>query len=158
MKTAPPLYIFDIDGTLANAEHRVHLVRDGNSDWDAFYDACVKDEPIQPVISVLKSLWQHHELWFFSGRDERVRDKTIEWLAKWVHPAMRLHLRAVPARLMMRPSGDYTADHVLKESWYQNMLDFDKSRLIAVFDDRDRVVAMWRRNGVQCFQCNYGDF
>jgi hypothetical protein len=30
--------------------------------------------------------------------------------------------------------------------------------LMAVFDDRDKVVAMWRRNGVACFQVAEGNF
>ena len=34
--------LFDIDGTLADVDHRVHLVdpnRKGGKDWDAFFDA-----------------------------------------------------------------------------------------------------------------------
>ena len=34
----------------------------------------------------------------------------------------------------------------------------DGERLIAVFEDRDRVVAMWRDAGVPCFQVAPGDF
>jgi hypothetical protein len=26
------------------------------------------------------------------------------------------------------------------------------------FDDRDRVVKMWREEGIRCFQVDYGDF
>lgn len=32
------------------------------------------------------------------------------------------------------------------------------NRLVMTFDDRDRVVAMWRRNGVVCAQVAPGDF
>jgi len=38
------------------------------------------------------------------------------------------------------------------------MLTEDKSRLVAVFDDRDRVVKMWRDVGVTCFQVADGEF
>ena len=34
----------------------------------------------------------------------------------------------------------------------------DRARLVMVFDDRDRVVNMWRRNGVVCAQVAPGDF
>jgi hypothetical protein len=30
--------------------------------------------------------------------------------------------------------------------------------IMCVFDDRDKVVKMWRENGISCFQVNYGDF
>jgi hypothetical protein len=29
---------------------------------------------------------------------------------------------------------------------------------MCVFDDRDKVVKMWRDNDISCFQVNYGDF
>ena len=34
----------------------------------------------------------------------------------------------------------------------------ERNRLTAVFDDRDKVVQMWRENGVPCFQVAKGDF
>ena len=58
----------------------------------------------------------------------------------------------------MRPANDFTPDAQLKESWLHAMHPEDRARLVAVFEDRDRVVAMWRRNGVQCFQAAPGDF
>ena len=30
-------FIFDIDGTLADASHRLHHIQNGNKDWDAFF-------------------------------------------------------------------------------------------------------------------------
>jgi FMN phosphatase YigB (HAD superfamily) len=40
--TSRPAVLFDIDGTLADVGHRVHLLkpeREGGKDWDAFFDA-----------------------------------------------------------------------------------------------------------------------
>ncbi|WP_435575134.1 hypothetical protein [Burkholderia plantarii] len=34
----------------------------------------------------------------------------------------------------------------------------DRRRIVAVFDDRDSVVAMWRDAGVTCFQVAPGEF
>ena len=59
---------------------------------------------------------------------------------------------------VMRDEGDYTADDTLKRSWYENMLSEDRARLVAVFDDRDRVVKMWRDVCVTCFQIADGEF
>ena len=58
----------------------------------------------------------------------------------------------------MRDEGDYTPDDELKAQWYENMLIEDRHRIKGVFDDRDRVVKMWRSKGLTCFQVGYGDF
>lgn len=38
------------------------------------------------------------------------------------------------------------------------MTEYDRRRLVAVFDDRDKVVSMWRARGVACFQVAPGAF
>ena len=38
-----PTILFDIDGTLANIEHRVHFVSGKKKDFDAFNEAMVDD-------------------------------------------------------------------------------------------------------------------
>jgi len=30
--------------------------------------------------------------------------------------------------------------------------------ILCVFDDRDKVVKMWRENNIACFQVEYGNF
>lgn len=155
-----PLYIFDLDGTLCNIEHRLHFL-DNKADsdrWNKFYKACVNDAPNQPVISVMHSLINSGaDVWIFSGRSEDVRKETEHWLHK--HTCFRVWtLEEHPALLTMRQNGDYTEDHLLKQSWMQWMLKVDLERLVGVFDDRKRVVDMWRANGITCFQVAPGDF
>lgn len=153
-----PLYIFDLDGTLALIEHRKHFIEGSHKDWDAFYDACPRDEPSAPVVRVLATLvGAGAEVWIVSGRSERVRLETLEWLGShtrflWQGPADKADL------LMMRPEEDFRPDEVLKQEFLDRMLDVDRQRLVAVFDDRDKVVAMWRGNGVACFQVAPGAF
>ena len=52
----------------------------------------------------------------------------------------------------MRKAGDFTPDEDLKRGWLAEMEPPELARLTAVFDDRDKVVAMWRAAGVPCFQ------
>ena len=192
--SATPLYIFDIDGTLALADHRRHLVEapkcsacngcgldsefyshegveedtpcrecygdglefDFKPQWDAFYDACDKDLPNRPVIETMRRLWQYGvDIWFFSGRSDRVYDKTVEWLL--YHTDLE-STDICEGQLVMRPEGDFTPDDQLKQRFLDNMLPADRDRLVAVFEDRTRVVDMWRRNGVACFQVAEGNF
>src|SRR5260221_5036763 len=66
--------------------------------------------------------------------------------------------RYEPGMLMMRPENDYRPDEVLKQEFLDSMLLVDRERLVAVFDDRAKVCAMWRRNAVTCLQVAPGDF
>lgn len=151
-----PLYIFDLDGTLALCDHRTPLLADKSDPqrWRKFYAACDLDRPNGPVLGILRLLMKGADVRIFSGRSDEVRDKTIAWLAA--------HTLFTPAgierRLTMRRAGDFTPDDELKESWLRGMPPEDRRRLVAAFDDRDRVVAMWRRNGVTCFQVAPGEF
>lgn len=151
------LYIFDLDGTIALIDHRRHLLegKDPNR-WRAFYAACTKDEPNFSVISVMHGLLiSGSEIWIFSGRSEEVRDKTISWLHRFtLFPEHEL----TGPMLQMREAGDTTPDDVLKQRWLDSMLPVDRQRLVATFDDRQRVVDMWRKNGITCFQVAPGDF
>lgn len=159
------MIIFDLDGTLADCEHRRHFVderknlifrQDDNNidvrpgwkpDWKAFYEACDKDEPILQTHQVLRSLWSVHdyttiEIW--SGRCESVREKTEAWLMKY---------GILKGRLKMRPIGDYTPDDVLKERWLDEALAQGK-KIDFVFDDRKKVCNMWRKRGIFVFDVN----
>ena len=172
-----PLYIFDLDGTLADLEHRRHFVERPSlkcydcgganrrncvqcsdldagfkPNWDAFHAACVNDTLIEPVAKLLISLARSGaDIWVWSDRMETVRNETVQWFEQYEF----LHLIK---GLRMRPAKDYTVDHVLKESWLKSLSPEDRARLVCVFDDRNQVVDMWRRNGVVCAQVAPGDF
>lgn len=154
-----PLYIFDLDGTLAVIDHRRHLLAPKltvEDVWRSFYSACDGDAPNHAVIATMEKLRQAGaEIWIFSGRSDEVRDKTIAWLAK--HTSFSADELEGPM-LTMRRAGYWIKDDALKMEWYASMLHCDKERLVAVFDDRDRVVAMWRSLGVPCFQVAPGNF
>ena len=173
-----PLYIFDLDGTLALIEHRRHLVqepqcphcgwikscdhsRDGTRpkftpNWPAFFAACVDDKPNAPVITVLHSLrYAAADIRIFSGRSDEVREETVTWLT--THTNLRPR-ELLTSTLRMRKQGDYTPDEVLKKQWFDELSTHDRMRLMCVFDDRDKVVKMWRDEGVACFQVAPGEF
>ena len=144
--------IFDLDGTLALIDHRRHFVEHPAKDWDAFYKACVDDKPNIPIVQLIIDLYWHRgyyiEIW--SGRSDIVKQETVEWLEKYF---IRYHA------LVMRKEGDYTPDEKLKEKWIdERFTEYRKIRPTLAFDDRDKVVAMWRRRGITCCQVAEGDF
>lgn len=167
-----PLYIFDLDNTLALIDHRIHLVADKkNQRWDEFYRACVDDKPNEAVISILHGVifdfCSHEEysgnpeinadIMIFSGRSELVKMETSQWLA---NNTLLFDYYKLPLGrwLKMRKHGDYTPDYILKKKWYDELSKADKDRLVCVFEDRQKVVDMWRSIGVTCLQVAKGDF
>lgn len=135
--------IFDLDGTVALIGHRRHLTKEH---WPSFERSCVTDQPNLPVIAVMKVLraagWMI-EIW--SARSEKVRGYTEDWLND---NDVRYNV------LRMRPEYDSRDDAILKEEW----LLAEEVKPDIVFDDRQKVVDMWRRNGITCCQVAPGDF
>lgn len=162
-KMMKPLYIFDLDGTLALIEHRRHFVEGPKKDWPAFFAACVDDKPNMPVIRTLQSLRKSGaEIWVWSGRSDEVRAETEQWLFdhgvfKEV-PLLTWSPFAAPEMFRMRKAGDHQMDVALKRGWLSEIEPPEYARLTAVFDDRASVVKMWRDAGVPCFQVAPGDF
>ena len=143
-------YIVDIDGTIANGEHRVHLAKEKK--WDEYFDLCHLDTPIWQMQALLADLGtnDHNEIVYFSGRAERIRGKTVMWMHEHNFPKGPLY---------MRSDGDHRPDHIVKKEMYLKYLeDAANEQPVLVFDDRDQVVKMWRELGLVCAQVAYGDF
>lgn len=144
--------IFDLDGTLAIIEKRKTLaMKNGHMDWDEFFRPTniALDEPNEPVIASFLALQQKgYRMVIFSGRDDISRSETIEWLSSH---------GVVADLLVMRKNGDYTPDDIVKKKWLDELFP-DRSAVLCVFDDRDKVVNMWRREGLSCFQVAPGNF
>lgn len=141
-------YVFDLDGTLANCQHRVEKYLKGDKpDWRAFFAACPDDTAINHVVDILMALKRRGdriEIW--SGRSDEVREQTSQWLENnhmdrdWL--------------THMRKAGDHRPDDIVKREF----LATSDVRPDVIFDDRKRVVDMWRAEGIPCFQVADGDF
>ena len=57
--------IFDIDGTLANCDHRLHYVKNKPKNWDAFYSECMDDHVIWPVAEILELFRKNHLIYIY---------------------------------------------------------------------------------------------
>lgn len=145
--------VFDLDGTLANCDHRIHHIRMPETvgaeypqqDWRAFYAACKHDAPIYPIQAVACALADAgHRLEIWTGRSDECRADTVQWLAGNGLPELPL---------IMRAAGDHTADHKLKRAWLA-----ERGKPDLIFEDRASVVAMWREAGIMCCQVAVGDF
>ena len=141
--------IFDIDGTLADVEHRRHHVANKPKDWTAFYEAMDDDPPNWPVVALAQALViADHKLICVSGRPSNYYHRTYAWLT---------HHRIPCHGLYLREEGDHRPDHVVKREKLALIRAVHGEPLFAV-DDRQQVVDMWRDEGITCFQCAPGDF
>ncbi len=142
------LILCDLDGTLADCQHRVHLILTEPKKWTEFFAACPGDKPISHTIELLRALSHAYEIWITSGRSDECRADTESWL---------LANKVSYDRLVMREAKDHTDDGVLKPRWLEDGT-IPKGRVAFALDDRNRVVASWRAAGVPCFQVAEGDF
>lgn len=141
--------IIDLDGTLCDVSHRTHFVKQSPPDWQGFFDACVDDTP-NPAVAALYRMARctSHLIIYVSGRPETHREQTLQWLNQY---GLSGHV------LLMRPSGDYRPDQIVKRELYEAHIAGRYDVLFTV-DDRNSVVKMWRDLGLTCFQVAEGDF
>lgn len=150
MKT---IVIFDLDGTLALIDARREKATNPNGklNWGVFFDPqnIGLDKPNLPVIAAFSAMKSAgYGVGIFSGRDSISKTETEAWLKS----------NGVDYDfLRMRPQKDYTPDDVLKSQWLDELLN-DGNKILCVFDDRDKVVKMWRDRGISCFQVAEGKF
>lgn len=138
--------IVDIDGTVADMDKDNPLAR-GPYEWDRVGE----DMPHKDVISLVRILKDAagYAVIFVSGRDETSRQVTEDWIDIFVQVDHH--------GLYMRPSGDRRPDTVVKEEIYLEEIE-PRYDVKFVFDDRDKVVAMWRSHGLRVLQVAHGDF
>ena len=148
--------IFDLDGTLADIEDRRQLCtkENGKMDWNKFFDPenIKLDKPNMPVINTLKAFRggiSPYKIAIFSGRSARTEDATKEWLREH---GINWDI------LKMRPERNFMPDDQLKLKWFVEKFSTLENDVEAVFDDRQKVVDMWREIGLPCMQVAPGNF
>lgn len=129
----PNAYIVDTDGTMANHEGvrnpydttRYHL-----------------DKLNENVARTIWSLETTHAIIGVSGRKEAFRETTLNW---W-----RGQARIQPDEFYFRKDDDDRSDDVVKAEIYEDHIR-GRYNVIGVFDDRGRVLRMWRAKGFTTF-------
>lgn len=139
--------ICDIDGTLADCQHRRHFLQSNPVDWNRFFGAMGSDLLIEPVADLVESLYcDGYNIILCSGRPEKYRQLTEEWLDCF---GVRWH------ELHMRMDGDHRSDIIVKREMLREFQSRDLD-IRFVIDDRKSVVDMWRDEGLICLQAAPG--
>lgn len=145
------LVVFDIDGTLAKIDHRLHFVRSKPKNWPAFDAGIPNDSVNQPVAEAFHALSQSgNTIIFASGRNERSRQATEDWLKNNL-------LWQNGTKVYMRKADDYRSDDIVKKEILDQIVADFGQKPDMVFDDRPRVVKMWRDHGIFVFDVYQGE-
>lgn len=140
----------DIDGTLADARHRVHFVKkekdSGKRDWKSFFAAAKDDRPYEHILELNRVLFlANYEIILITGRPENLREATEKWLKEF---------GVYYSKLLMRPVNDRRADFESKGELYeQNLTQEQKDNVLCVFEDRLPVCKMWKDKGLHVVVC-----
>lgn len=144
------IVILDLDGTVADCNHRLHFIEGHNRDYQAFYDGIPDDKSIDHIIDLVRALYQSGEysILAVTGRPITHLRETQIWLDQNFVPY---------DAIFMRPEGDFRKDFVVKKEILEEIRKNFGEPAFAL-DDRSSVVKMWRENGVPCLQVAPGDF
>lgn len=142
--------IVDIDGTLANCDHRKHFMEQKPKDWDSFYRESVNDSVNHWCSYLLREIFEKNDLTILlvTGRPAQYRSSTQDWLEQE---------EICYAYLFMRQRGDFRKDAIVKQEIYEREIK-GKYEVVFVIDDRRQCVDMWRAQGLVCLQCAPGEF
>ncbi len=132
----PAVAVFDLDGVLADVRHRLHLLATRPKQWDAFFAAAVDDPLLPDGADLLHELAATYDIVYLTGRPERTRALTEDWLRR---------LRLPSGELRMRPDRDHRPARLFKA---EQMRALTRSRtVVVVVDDDPEVVALLRADG-----------
>jgi len=134
------LVFCDIDGVLADCNHRLHYLSEKN--YDKFYseEEMMNDKPIEEGLGLLEILLNDPfcRVVLLTGRPYRTEKQTREWLKTYSY-----HKGIEKIDIVMRKDHDYRPSEVVKvEALNQfNTGDF-KLGVLVIDDDPKNVVAV----------------
>jgi hypothetical protein len=147
-KQVNKVFVFDIDGTLSNLEHRLGYIRKTPKDWTTFKALIPFDTPHEDIIWLTQCFKSHGSIILCSARDETNRKETLEWLDKH---------NVYFDDLFMRKANDYRDDGLIKKELLEQ-IKTEWGNPFMWFDDRNRVVESLREEGIRVLQVQPGNF
>lgn len=143
------MFIFDLDGTLANTEHRQHHLRKEKKDWKGWHESADNDPPHVPVFDVFCALRAAgFKCILLTGRFDSYHAQTLNWVNYYATPPVKSQ------DLYMRAFDDHRDDDIVKKEMLGKILLETGATVDGIFEDRHRVVQMWKKEGYYVFDCN----
>lgn len=148
MSEKPKAIIIDLDGTLADIRIRLKHLQGAQKDWKSFNKTIVTDELHEWCREIMVRFKHDHKLIIVSGRTDDLKLETQKWLDRHQIPY---------DYLFMRKANDFRPDNIIKLEIFEREIR-DKFHVFFVLDDRQKVVDMWRAEGLVVLQCAPGNF
>jgi hypothetical protein len=148
----PNCIIVDIDGTVAHMN--------GRSPYDySLVGTDIVDENVANIVRRyaqrdIMEMTPDTYIIIVSGRDGTCKDETLKWLADNNIPFDEFYMRD---HTLVDEKGNKLDDTVIKKDIYEQWIK-PRFNVRFVLDDRDRVVKMWREQGLKVLQVAEGDF
>lgn len=140
--------IFDIDGTLANCDHRLHHIQDKPKNWNLFYNGCMDDDVILPVAEMLDLFSKNNLIYIVTGRPESNRSLTEAWLE---------HHKIKYDKLFMRGDRDFRKSPVYKSSVCDEIA-LEGLNIAFAVEDRKDCVDMFTQRDIFTFDVSNGAY
>lgn len=146
------IIVFDIDGTIANNDHRRHFVEQEKKDWKAYNSLMADDGVYKDIIWIMSMMWADMDarIILCTGREEVYREVTDDWL---INNSLSHYI----TDMYMRGVKDYRSDAIVKVELLKQ-IEADWGRPQLWFDDRQQVVDAIRAEGIRVLQVQPGDF
>lgn len=139
----PPVYLLDIDGTIAHMNGKRSPFDWKNVGVD---DVCPALLPTILALNTQSRDWSGTpEVIIVSGRDAVCRLETEKWL----------YSHGIEGEVIMRPEGDMRPDWQIKEEIWRELAK--KFNILGLFDDRLQVVRRARALGLKVFNVEYNN-
>lgn len=141
--------VCDIDGTIANLDHRLQYGKGETKDWNKFFSMIMSDTLIVETLEKVKQelIEKNAKLIFVSARPDTYRAFTMDWLKSNLD-GLEFEM------LLMRSGNDKRIDTEVKSDIYDKYLK--NLDIVAVFDDRPSVIRMWREKGLNVIDVGKG--
>ncbi len=78
---------------VADVRHRLHHLDEQPKNWPAFFAGADADPPLRDGVNLALELATEHDLVWLTGRPERLRRMTTQWLRRQGLPCSSLHMR-----------------------------------------------------------------
>ncbi len=137
------IILCDIDGTIANNDHRQHFL-EGKKDWDGFFSELINDEPIFPIINkVIDEYKAGIDIVFLTGRPEKYRYSTSLWLKEYFNFELKV---------LMRKNNDKNNKLKVKKEIFES--NFEADQILYCIDNDEELLKQWQEIGLKTINAN----
>jgi hypothetical protein len=145
MPDTRPLAVFDIDGVLADVNHRLRFLEQRPKDWSGFFAAAPDDPPLAHGVALAREASVDCEVAYVTGRPEASRRDTVAWLRAHGLPEGRLEMRRGRDRRPARVAKPELLAHIAQD------------RVVAVVvDDDEQVCEAYEQAGWPVLRATWG--